>query len=108
MADMSFFPCGGSGGDGGGGGKAVKSMSINDSGELVVCYNDGTSETLGKVVGADGKVYVPHIDDHKVLSWTIEDAAGEVPDPVDLNPYDEWGNIDESGTVSDYVWESIE
>lgn len=59
--------------------------------------------------GADGKVYVPHIDEHKVLTFTIEDTAGEVPDAVDLNPNDEWSGIDESeAVVTDYVWDTIE
>ena len=42
-------------------------------------------KNLGRIVGADGAVYVPHIDDKKVLSFTIEKAPDKVPDPVDLN-----------------------
>ena len=88
-------------------GKMIVSAEINEDGELVITYNDGTSDNLGVVVGEDGKVYVPHIDEHKVITWTIEDAPGEIPDPVDLNPFDEWEPIDDSGGESEYVWEPI-
>lgn len=55
-------------------------------------------------VGATGAVYVPSIDDKKILSWKISETSEnlEVPDPVDLNPYDEW---EEEAESSDYVWE---
>lgn len=51
-----------------------------------------------------GVVFVPEIDDRKVLSWTIKnvDDGLTVPGPTDLNPYDEWENDE---TVSEYVWE---
>ena len=49
-------------------------------------------------------VYVPTIDDRKILSWTVKEATDDmvVPDPVDLNPNDEWT---EDETESEYVWE---
>ena len=34
--------------------KGIRSTSINSEGELVVTYTDGTTETLGVVVGAGG------------------------------------------------------
>ncbi len=54
-----------------------------------------------------GKTYVPHIDEHNVLTFTLEDNPTDIPDPVDLNPFDEWSEIDESEAASDYVWESM-
>ena len=49
-------------------------------------------------------VYVPAIDDKKILSWTVQEATEDmpVPDPIDLNPHDEWH---EDETESEYVWE---
>lgn len=58
-------------------------------------------------VGKDGTVYVPSIDAHKILSWAVEEKAGGVPDPVDLNPFDEWSEVDDSETQSDYIWEDM-
>lgn len=85
----------------------VQDVEINENGELIVLFSDGTTENLGNAVASDGAVYVPHVDEHKVLSWTIENSAGEIPDPVDLNPNDEWSGIDETEVVSDYVWEEL-
>jgi hypothetical protein len=49
-------------------------------------------------------VFVPEIDDKKVLSWTVKNISDglTVPNPTDLNPFDEWENDE---TVSEYVWE---
>ena len=49
-------------------------------------------------------VYVPTIDEKKILSWTVKEATDDmtVPDPVDLNPHDEWT---EDETESEYIWE---
>ena len=49
-------------------------------------------------------VYVPTIDDKKILSWTIQEATEDmpVPDPIDLNTADEWI---EDETETEYVWE---
>lgn len=50
-------------------------------------------------------VYVPHIDDDKILTWTptkVTDYLVEIP-ATDLNPYDDWT---EDGDVnSEYEWE---
>ena len=89
-------------------GKLISSISLTTDGEMLVFYSDGSYTNLGKVVGENGKVYVPHIDAHKVLTFTIEDEPGEIPDPTDLNPEDDWGDIDESDVTTDYVWEGIE
>lgn len=88
-------------------GKLIEDVTIDDNGELILTFNDGTSVNLGVVVGSDGKVYVPHIDEHKVMTWTIEDEPGEIPDPVDMNPNDEWGPIDDESGTSDFIWEGI-
>lgn len=90
----------------------ITNMEINEYGELVVTYDDDETQNLGKVVGKDGVVYVPHIDEHKVLTFTIETKPSEVPDPVDLNPNDEWSDMDDGGMDSssgktDYVWDDM-
>lgn len=53
---------------------------------------------------ATGVVFVPEIDDKKILSWTIKEVGDNltVPSPTDLNPFDEW---EDDETVSEYVWE---
>ena len=48
--------------EGGGTGEqfGLQSIEIDKNGNLVVTFTDGTVSNLGRVVGVDGKVYVPH------------------------------------------------
>lgn len=52
-----------------------------------------------------GVIFVPSINEDKILSWTISKNADDltIPDPVDLNPFDEWS--DDGDIVSEYEWE---
>ena len=82
------------------GGFGLQSIEINKDGDLVVTFTDGTVSNLGRVMGADCKVYIPHIDKQtSVLSWTIEDKEGESPDRIELSDEGEWGDLNESGWV---------
>lgn len=92
--------------------RGILDMEINELGELIVTFEDETTQNLGVVIGKDGVVYVPHVDEHKVLTFTIESEPSEVPDPVDLNPNDEWsdmgdGDMESPGGVSTYVWDDM-
>lgn len=86
----------------------VKDMGISDTGELIAIMTDGSIKNLGKVIGGDGAVYVPHLDERKVLTWTIETEPSDIPDPVDLNPHDEWSSVDGSTVETQYIWERME
>ncbi len=57
--------------------------------------------------GKQGKVVVPTIDGKKILRWSIEDDVSQVPDPVDLNPNDEWNAVSGVGKMSDYNWQGL-
>lgn len=50
-------------------------------------------------------VYVPSIDEDKILTWTVKQVTEPLEDipATDLNPYDEWS---EDGDInSEYEWE---
>lgn len=70
--------------------RGISNMEINELGELIVTFDDEATQNLGTVIGKGGAVYVPHVDEHKFLTLTIESAPVEVPGPVDLNPNGEW------------------
>lgn len=53
-----------------------------------------------------GVVYVPEISDGKILSWT-NNGGLKNPDPVDLNPFDEWSETGNE-VESDYIWEPMQ
>lgn len=84
----------------------IADMEINTEGNLIAIFDDETTKDLGRVVGKDGAVYVPNVDGHKVLTFTLEDPPGTPPGPVDLNPFDEWEDMD--GSESGYIWEYLD
>lgn len=92
--------------------RGITNMEINTLGELIVTFDDETAQSMGVVVGKDGAVYVPHIDNRKILTFTIEDKPGDIPPPVDLNLADEWSDVGDSDTDStggetSYTWEGM-
>ena len=74
--------------------RGLVNMEIDESGDLIVTFSDMSVQNLGRVIGEDGAVYVPHIDEHKVLTFTIETMPSGVPGPVDMNPNDEWATME--------------
>ena len=85
----------------------ISDAEINGDGDLIVTFDNGTQKNLGRVTGTDGAVYIPHVDARRVLTFTIENEPNELPDPVDLNPNDEWGNLEEASIQTDYIWEDM-
>jgi hypothetical protein len=54
-------------------------------------------------------VYVPTVDERKILSWTIQEVTDEMPEipPTDLNPNDEWSETGNE-VESEYIWEPMQ
>ncbi len=54
-------------------------------------------------------VFVPEISDRKILSWKIKEVGDDltIPNPTDLNPYDEWNETGNEVT-SEYIWEPMQ
>lgn len=73
--------------------RGLINMEINETGDLIATFSDMSVQNLGRVVGKDGAVYIPHIDERKVLTFTIEAKPSGVPDPVDMSPNDEWSDM---------------
>ena len=88
-------------------GECITDIVITEEGEMVLRFSDGTEKNLGSMLDVSGAVYVPHIDDRKILTFTVEEKPGDIPGPVDLNPFDEWSDIDGSQVTSDYIWEEM-
>ena len=81
---------------------SVTSCEVNADGDLIVILSDEREINAGHVVGADGVTFIPSIDEQKILSWT-NDGGLENPEPIDLNPSDEWSDIDGSGETQ-FIW----
>lgn len=59
----------------------------------------------GGTIATSSVVYVPSIDEDKILTWTVKQVTEPLEDipATDLNPYDEWS---EDGDInSEYEWE---
>lgn len=85
---------------------SIVDCKINDDGHLVVTLSDGRVIDAGYVGNAEGVVFTPHISDDLILSWT-NNGGLDNPAPVDLNPFDEWNEIDGIESSSDYIWEQL-
>lgn len=81
----------------------IKSFDVDENDNITITLLDGRVIELGNIPGASGATFTPHISEDKILTWTC-DKDLPVPDPVDLNPFDEWEDEGESSS-SDYVWE---
>ena len=81
----------------------IKSFDIDENDNITITLINGKVIELGNIPGASGATFTPHISEDKILTWTC-DKDLPVPDPVDLNPFDEWEDDSEISS-SDYVWE---
>ncbi len=71
--------------------------------ENISTNSNGVPPSFGDAV-ASSKIFVPSINEDKILSWTISSGDDlKIPDPVDLNPFDEWST--DGDIVSEYEWE---
>ena len=82
-------------------------FKINDDGHLVVTLSDGRVIDAGYVGNVDGVTFVPQISDDLILSWT-NNGGLKNPEPVDLNPHDEWIELGDGPEIpTEYKWEFI-
>lgn len=115
----SFYGCGGGSGSGGEGtpGIGIKTVKINEDGELIVTLTNNTEQNAGYAKGPEGPrgengaTFTPSIDDG-ILSWQ-NDKDLENPDPFDLNVTQDktiWGEIGDGKDPSnpdEGIWEGI-
>lgn len=93
----------------------IPSFSVSvEGGDIVTNYVrnpvDEVKSNSGTIPPSDiettsGVVFVPHINEDKILSWTIKDNIDDIKEipPVDLNPFDEW--TEDGDMNSEYEWE---
>lgn len=82
----------------------IKSFDVDENDNITITLIDGRVIDLGQIIGASSATFTPHIDEDKILTWT-NDGGLPNPDPVDLNPFDEWTTLPEEGVESEYEWE---
>lgn len=109
-------------------GIGITNAEINNSGELILRYSNGTSANLGKVVGADGKdgadlsnevedikAYIGYTDedivglcvDYENKTFTRLAGAVNLSQGADFNKFEMYGgrrrcNVSDDGTITAY------
>ena len=86
-------------------GTNVTSIEVNESGELIVNYSDGTSKNIGKVGGQCAGVYVPSYSEDGILTFTLSEKAGESSYSFDVDPTNDWNPVGDGKTT--YVWNQL-
>lgn len=83
----------------------IVKLEVNENGELIATYSDGTIDNIGKVGVCPG-VYVPSKEGDKLI-FTLQDNATEDKIEIDIDPNNEWSGINDA-TETNYVWDTIE
>lgn len=87
-------------------GTNVVSIQVNEDGELIVNYSDGTSSNIGKV--GDGScvgTYIPSYSEDGILTFTLSDKIGETSYSFDIDESNNWNPVGEEN--SSYIWEKL-
>ena len=84
----------------------IADCKIDENGHLIVTLTNNTTIDAGYVGNKDGVTFIPHVSDDRILSWT-NDGGLENPEPIDLNPFDEWTTLPEEGIEAEYKWEFL-
>lgn len=86
----------------------ITNIEINENGEMIVHYADGTDKNLGKVQHeCIGGIYVPSMVEPDKLTFTLQETPGDSVISIDINPNNEWSDVDGPVDDTDYVWETL-
>ena len=86
-------------------GTNVTSIEVNENGELIVNYSDGTSKNIGKVGGQCAGVYIPSYSEDGILTFTLSEKAGEHSYSFDIDSTNDWNPVGDED--SSYIWEKL-
>lgn len=82
----------------------IKDFIVDEEDNITIILDDGRIIDLGRIEGASGVTFIPHVDENGILTW--ENNGGlENPRPIDLNCRDEWYEDTDDYTSDDYLWE---
>lgn len=87
-------------------GTNVISIQVNENGELIVNYSDGTSKNIGKVGGVSCTgVYIPSYSADGILTFTLSDKVGEPSYEFDIDKSNDWNPVGDEKTT--YIWNTL-
>mgnify|MGYP006978910087 CR=1 FL=1 len=87
-------------------GTNVVSIQVNENGELIVNYSDGTSKNIGKVGGVSCTgIYIPSYSADGILTFTLSDKVGEPSYEFDIDKSNDWNPVGDEKTT--YIWNTL-
>ena len=86
-------------------GTNVTSIEVNENGELIVNYSDGTSKNIGKVGGQCAGIYIPSYSEDGILTFALSEKAGEPSYSFDIDSTNDWNPVGDEKTT--YVWNKL-
>lgn len=86
----------------------VKYVEIDDEGNLIVTYSDGTVDNAGKTTcDAISGIYIPDVSHDGILTMTLSQDVGEPSYSWDIDMSNNWNEIEGIEGTSNYIWEEI-
>lgn len=84
----------------------ITKIHIDDDGNLVAVYSDGSQEIIGKTNGDCAGVYVPSMEED-ILTFTLSDNATEKVLSFDIEQSNNWSEINGAESSSNYLWREL-
>lgn len=84
----------------------ISEIHIDTDGNLIAVYNDGTQEVVGKTGSDCAGIYIPSMESD-IMTFTLADKATDKVLSFDLNESNNWHEVSESTSTSDYIWEEL-
>jgi hypothetical protein len=86
----------------------VKYVKVDESGELIVTYSDGKTESAGKVVeDVVSGIYIPDVSKDGMLTMTLSQKVGEPSYTWDIDRSNDWNEIEGVESSTNYFWEEL-
>ena len=86
----------------------VKYIEVDEDGNLIVTYSNGATENIGKTASdVVSGIYIPDISEDGIMTMTLSQNVGEPQYSWDINPFNDWNEIDGVENESSYIWEPL-
>lgn len=84
----------------------ISEIRIDDDGNLVAVYNDGSQEVIGKTGNHCAGIYVPSMEED-ILTFTLSDSATDKVLSFDVEQSNNWSELNGTANSSNYIWREL-
>lgn len=86
----------------------VKFIEVDEDGNLIVTYSNGATENVGKTASdVVSGIYIPDVSEDGIMTMTLSQNVGEPKYSWDINPFNDWHEINGVEKESTYMWEQL-